>query len=148
MDYGAWPCLNWKEILSLTDDYYQVNSFLAENNILIAKNFILPKLLYCYLIRLHLTKRCQREEREDGDHKATVGWRSHKSELSRLCTESAKESRRLSVRSLHAGREVNHAEPSSVMHVRRMKTGQDRTLPCMCACYMHAGQGMVREGVG
>ena len=51
IDYGACPCLNWKEILSLTDDYYQVNLFLAKNNILIFQNYILSKSLYYYLIR-------------------------------------------------------------------------------------------------
>ena len=51
MNYGDYPCLNWKEILSLTDDYYQVNLFLAKNNTLISQNYILSKSLYYCLIR-------------------------------------------------------------------------------------------------
>jgi hypothetical protein len=30
MDHADFDCLSWKEILSLIDDYYKVNSFLVE----------------------------------------------------------------------------------------------------------------------
>jgi hypothetical protein len=30
MDHVDFDCLSWKEILSLIDDYYKVNSFLVE----------------------------------------------------------------------------------------------------------------------
>jgi hypothetical protein len=30
MDHADFECLSWKEILSLIDDYYKVNSFLVE----------------------------------------------------------------------------------------------------------------------
>jgi hypothetical protein len=43
MDHADFECLSWKEILSLIDDYYKVNSFLVEKNILISPNYILPK---------------------------------------------------------------------------------------------------------
>jgi hypothetical protein len=42
MDYADFECLSWKEILSLIDDYYKVNSFLVEKNVLISPNYILP----------------------------------------------------------------------------------------------------------
>ena len=56
MNYGDCPCLNWKEILSLIDDYYQVILFLYTNNTLISENNILPKLLYYYLIRYDIRR--------------------------------------------------------------------------------------------
>jgi hypothetical protein len=31
MDHAAFECLSWKEILSLIDGYYKVNSFVDEN---------------------------------------------------------------------------------------------------------------------
>jgi hypothetical protein len=40
MEYDDSTCLSWKEILSLIDDYYKVNSFLAEKNVLISLNYI------------------------------------------------------------------------------------------------------------
>jgi hypothetical protein len=43
MDHADFECLSWKEILSLIDDYYKVNSFLVEKNVLISLNYILPK---------------------------------------------------------------------------------------------------------
>jgi hypothetical protein len=43
MDHANFECLSWKEILSLIDDYYKVNSFLVEKNVLISPNYILPK---------------------------------------------------------------------------------------------------------
>jgi hypothetical protein len=43
MDHADFECLSWKEILSLIDDYYKVNSFLVEKNVLISPNYILPK---------------------------------------------------------------------------------------------------------
>jgi hypothetical protein len=30
MDHADFECLSWKEILSLIDDYYKVNSFLVD----------------------------------------------------------------------------------------------------------------------
>jgi hypothetical protein len=32
MDNANFDCLSWKDILSLIDDYYKVNSFLVEKN--------------------------------------------------------------------------------------------------------------------
>jgi hypothetical protein len=40
MEYDDSPCLSWKEILSLIDDYDKVNSFLAEKSVLITLNYI------------------------------------------------------------------------------------------------------------
>jgi hypothetical protein len=58
MDYDDSTSLSWKEILSLIDDYYKVNSFLDENNVLISLNYILPKEMHCvvfrYVICLHI----------------------------------------------------------------------------------------------
>jgi hypothetical protein len=51
MEYDDSTCLSWKEKLSLIDDYYQVNSFLAENNVLISPNYILPKAMYYVVFR-------------------------------------------------------------------------------------------------
>jgi hypothetical protein len=50
-EYDDSTCLSWKEILSLNDDYYKVNSFLAENNVLISPNYILPKAIYYVVFR-------------------------------------------------------------------------------------------------
>jgi hypothetical protein len=43
--------LSWKEILSLIDDYYKVNYFLVEKNVLISPNYILPKAMYYIVFR-------------------------------------------------------------------------------------------------
>jgi hypothetical protein len=43
MEYDGSTCLNWKKILSLTNNYDKVNSFLIEENVLISPNYILPK---------------------------------------------------------------------------------------------------------
>jgi hypothetical protein len=43
MDHADFECLSWKEILSLIDDCYKVNSFLVEKSVLISLNYILPK---------------------------------------------------------------------------------------------------------
>ena len=43
--------LSWKEILSLTNGYYKVNSFLVGNYTMIYENYILPKSLYYYTSR-------------------------------------------------------------------------------------------------
>jgi hypothetical protein len=43
MDHANFECLSWKVILSLINDYYKVNSFLVEKNVLISSNYILPK---------------------------------------------------------------------------------------------------------
>jgi hypothetical protein len=40
-----------KEILSIIDDYYKVNSFLVEKNILISPNYILLKAMYYVAFR-------------------------------------------------------------------------------------------------
>jgi hypothetical protein len=46
--------MNWKEILSQIDDYYQVNLFLIKNNTLIFENSILFKSVYYYLTRFNI----------------------------------------------------------------------------------------------
>jgi hypothetical protein len=51
MDHVGFECLSWKEILSLIDDYYKVNSFLVEKNVLISLNYILPKAMYYVVFR-------------------------------------------------------------------------------------------------
>jgi hypothetical protein len=51
MDHANFECLSWKEILSLIDDYYKVNSFLVEKNVLISPNYILPKAMYYVVFR-------------------------------------------------------------------------------------------------
>jgi hypothetical protein len=51
MDHADFECLSWKEILSLIDDYYKVNSFLVEKNVLISPNYILPKVMYYVAFR-------------------------------------------------------------------------------------------------
>ena len=43
--------MSWKEILSLIDDHYKVNSFLVESNALFDVNFILPKFMHSCMIR-------------------------------------------------------------------------------------------------
>jgi hypothetical protein len=49
--YDDSTCLSWKEILSLTNDYDKVKSFLAEKNVLIFLNYILPKAMYYVVFR-------------------------------------------------------------------------------------------------
>jgi hypothetical protein len=51
MDHADFECLSWKEILSLIDDYYKVNSFIFEKNVLISPNYILPKVMYYVVFR-------------------------------------------------------------------------------------------------
>jgi hypothetical protein len=51
MDHADFECLSWKEILSLIDYYYKVNSFLVEKNVLISPNYILPKAMYYVVFR-------------------------------------------------------------------------------------------------
>jgi hypothetical protein len=51
MDHADLDCLSWKEILSLIDDYYKVNSFLVEKNVLISSNYILSKVMYYVVFR-------------------------------------------------------------------------------------------------
>jgi hypothetical protein len=51
MEYDDSTCLSWKEILSLTNNYDKVNSFLIEENVLISPNYILPKAKYCVVFR-------------------------------------------------------------------------------------------------
>jgi hypothetical protein len=55
MDHADFDCLSWKEILSLTDDYYKVNSFLFEKNVLISPNYILPKAMY-YVVFMYVIR--------------------------------------------------------------------------------------------
>ena len=54
MNNTVFACLNWKEILSLTDYYYKVISFLIKNNILIFEDYILPKSVCYYLTRFDI----------------------------------------------------------------------------------------------
>lgn len=51
MEYDDCTCLNSKEMLSLFDIYYKVNSFLVESNALFDESFILPKFLHSCMIR-------------------------------------------------------------------------------------------------
>jgi hypothetical protein len=51
MEYDDSTCLSWKEILSLTNNNDKVNSFLIEENVLISRNYILPKAKYCVVFR-------------------------------------------------------------------------------------------------
>jgi hypothetical protein len=46
MGHADFDYLSWKQILSLIDDCYKVNSFLVEKNVLISPNYILPKAIY------------------------------------------------------------------------------------------------------
>ena len=46
-----YTCSSWKEILSLTDVHYKVNSFLVINNVCHDVNFILPKFMHLCMIR-------------------------------------------------------------------------------------------------
>jgi hypothetical protein len=51
MDHADFECLSWKEILSLIDDYYKVNSFLVQKSVLKSPNYILPKAMYYIVFR-------------------------------------------------------------------------------------------------
>ena len=46
VEYDDCACINWKEILSLTDVHFKVNSFLLKNNVCDNVNFILPKSMH------------------------------------------------------------------------------------------------------
>jgi hypothetical protein len=50
MDHADFVCLSWKEIFSLIDDYYKVNSFLVVKNVLISSNYILHYVVFRYVI--------------------------------------------------------------------------------------------------
>ena len=50
-EYDDSTCLNWKEILSLTDVHYKVNSFLLKDNVSDYESFILPKSMYECILR-------------------------------------------------------------------------------------------------
>jgi hypothetical protein len=50
-DHADFDCLSWKEILSLTNDYDKVNSFLVKKNVLISPNYILTKAMYYVVFR-------------------------------------------------------------------------------------------------
>ena len=41
--HDDYTCLSWKELLSLTDIHYKVNSFLVINNVCVYENVILPR---------------------------------------------------------------------------------------------------------
>ena len=71
VDYDDYPCLNWKEILNMIDDYYKVNSFLVGHDTLIYKNVILPKLLCSCIIRFELI-----EGMAHGEEDAREEWKS------------------------------------------------------------------------
>ena len=62
IEYDDSACLSWKEILSLTETYHKVNSFLVEHDTLIYKNVILPKSLYLCIIRIEIIKSMARGE--------------------------------------------------------------------------------------
>jgi hypothetical protein len=49
MNHANFERLSWKEILSIINDYYKVNSFLVEKNVLVSPNYILPKAM-CYVV--------------------------------------------------------------------------------------------------
>jgi hypothetical protein len=51
MEYDDSTFLSWKEMLSLTNNYDKVNSFLVENNVLISLNYILSKAKYFVVFR-------------------------------------------------------------------------------------------------
>ena len=51
-DHDDSACVNWKEIFSLTDVHYNVNSFLVLNNVCDDVNFILPKSMHLCMIRV------------------------------------------------------------------------------------------------
>jgi hypothetical protein len=51
MDHADFECLSWKEILSLIDDYYNVNSFIVKKNVLISPSYILSKAMYYIVFR-------------------------------------------------------------------------------------------------
>ena len=74
MDYDDSACLNWKEILSQTDDCYKVNSLLAESSTLISENFIQPKSMHLCMIRfIDNTNIKGGLERDDNDGKHEGG---------------------------------------------------------------------------
>ena len=50
-EYDVSTYVNWKEILSLIDVHYKVNSFLLINNVCDDVNFILPKFMHLCMIR-------------------------------------------------------------------------------------------------
>ena len=49
--HADYTCLSWKEILSLTDVHYKVNSFLVINIICVDENVTLPKPINLFMIR-------------------------------------------------------------------------------------------------
>ena len=49
--HDDYTCLSWKELLSLTDVHYKVNSFLVINNVCVYENVILPKPINLCMIR-------------------------------------------------------------------------------------------------
>ena len=69
MNYDGSTSFSWKEILSLTDDYCQVNSLLAQPDICLDDNFILPKSLHLCMIRYDGAMSNAREDEEQLDEK-------------------------------------------------------------------------------
>jgi hypothetical protein len=69
IDHADFDHLRWKEKLSLIDDYYRVNSFLVEKNVLISPNYILPEAMYYVVFRYVI---CQ----DIASGRRGRGWRS------------------------------------------------------------------------
>ena len=82
-EYDDCACLSWKEILSLIDNYYQVNLFLTKNNTLIFENYILSKSLYYYLIRFGIcpSSACGRRGRTATSRHARTATTRHKQQI-------------------------------------------------------------------
>jgi hypothetical protein len=66
MKYDDCTCLSSKEILSLVDDYYKVNSFLVDGNALIYENVIISKSVHLCMTRFDGEKSIARDRREVG----------------------------------------------------------------------------------
>jgi hypothetical protein len=81
MEYDDSTCLSWKEILSLTNNYDKVNSFLIEENVLISPNYILPHAKYCVVFRYMSSIKISPAGGEGG-RRSRDNWRSslHKHE--------------------------------------------------------------------
>lgn len=67
MNYDDSTCLSWKKILSLTADYYEVNSLLAQPDVYYDENFILPKSMHLCMIRFEGATSVARDEEEQLD---------------------------------------------------------------------------------
>jgi hypothetical protein len=51
VEYDDSTYLSWKKILSLSNDYDKVNSFLVKKNVLISPNYVLPKAIFYVLFK-------------------------------------------------------------------------------------------------